>query len=701
MSRWTVRTRLLAMGIGGISITVVVLVAAAQVLLGSAMGVAEEEVDALVGEQLDAVALGVNDMVAAQADSVEQQVEASLNVLGELETAAGGYRIDEGEPVAWDAVDQFTGQRTRVELPRLSVDGRAYDGNADPDVAQPLVDDTVELVGGVATVFQRMGPDGDMLRVGTNVIGEDGQRAVGTYIPATMPDGEPNEVVDTVLRGETYLGNAFVVDDWYVTAYEPFEDDRGEIAGMRFVGVAQQNVETLRDAVADAAVGTSGGAFIVHASGDQAGRYVVPPDGAEAGDSAWELTDADGDAYVQELVAEATAATDGELARLDYRLGDAGDEARSARAMHFAPWDWVIVAEANDADFDSAREALASARQRTTTILAGIGLAAAVLLGGGLSLVVARSVGASLSRNAGRLTDSAERMAATSTQLSTTAEETSAQSGVVAAAGEQVAGNAQAVATAVEQLNASVGEIAQSAEEASRVAVAGVDQARQANETVDRLGTSSQEIGKVIEVIDAIAEQTNLLALNATIEAARAGEAGKGFAVVAGEVKQLAQQTAQATEDVGRRIRAIQDETGSAVEAISGVGETIDRISALQTTIASAVEEQTATTSEIARSVHESARGAADIAENVTSVAEAADQTRHGAAGAREVADELRRIADELERLIGATGAQPAPADAAGPAGAQPAPAAGRGPEGAEPRGGRDRRETVGTGQRP
>ncbi|MGV3709161.1 MAG: methyl-accepting chemotaxis protein, partial [Gemmatimonas sp.] len=172
------------------------------------------------------------------------------------------------------------------------------------------------------------------------------------------------------------------------------------------------------------------------------------------------------------------------------------------------------------------------------------------------------------------------------------------------------------------------------------------------NITVTRLGESSAQIGKVIKVITSIAQQTNLLALNATIEAARAGEAGKGFAVVANEVKELAKETARATEDISNKIQAIQSDTGGAVTAIAEIGSVINKISGIQSTIASAVEEQTATTNEMARNVSEAAKGSAEIARNITGVAKAASETSEGARDTLNAAAELARMASELQALV-------------------------------------------------
>ncbi len=259
---------------------------------------------------------------------------------------------------------------------------------------------------------------------------------------------------------------------------------------------------------------------------------------------------------------------------------------------------------------------------------------------------------ASIAENASALAGASEELSAVSTQMSSNADETSSQANVVSAASEQVSMNVQTVSTGVEELNAAIREIAKNASDAARVSQQAVAVAESTNVTISKLGDSSLEIGKVVKVITSIAEQTNLLALNATIEAARAGEAGKGFAVVANEVKELAKETAKATEDISQKIDAIQTDTQGAVEAIREISEVINQINDISNTIASAVEEQTATANEMGRNVGEAARGASEIAQNITSVAAAAESTTQGASNSQQAASELSRMAADLQELV-------------------------------------------------
>ncbi len=315
---------------------------------------------------------------------------------------------------------------------------------------------------------------------------------------------------------------------------------------------------------------------------------------------------------------------------------------------------WALVSEIDEA------EVFAPIRRLRAFAQGIFGVTALGVLG--VSAAIARRLTSEARRQAAlvsgivdnthALASSSEELTSVSQQMSAAAEETTAQANLVSAAAEQVSGNARIVSGSIDNLVTSIHEIAKNAQAAASTARQAVEMAGTTSATMNALGHSSTDIGKVVKVITSIAEQTNLLALNATIEAARAGEAGKGFAVVANEVKELARETAKATEEIGGKIEAMQSDTRRAVAAIGEIGAVIERIDDLQTKIAAAVEEQSVTTSEISRNIVEATTGSTEIAENIVQVAQAAQSTAEGASNTQLSSQELARMAQALQRLV-------------------------------------------------
>lgn len=342
-----------------VSITALSIVGVAlfqKAVLGRSLG---EEIERLAVDEAGQTAQDVFLMCEAMRESVEQTVGYSLKVADDVLRRSGAVSFSR-ETAAWTATNQFNNERRSIALPKMMVGNRWLGQNADPGVASPVVDEVKRLAGGTCTIFQRMNEDGDMLRVSTNVEKLDGTRAIGTYIPRANPDGKPNPVIDSVLRGQTFYGRAFVVNAWYVTAYQPiWNQSRSRVEGILYVGIKQENVESLRKGIMDIVVGKTGRVFVLGGTGDQKGRFLVAPQGEHL-----ELQKEKNQVHVQEIVEQALALETGgdaiPVATVSYTPADSAvADKRYAVFTYFKPWDWIIVADFPEADFMASRTLVA------------------------------------------------------------------------------------------------------------------------------------------------------------------------------------------------------------------------------------------------------------------------------------------------------------------------------------------------------
>ena len=683
--RKSLRAQLVAIGAGAVVITSAVITVIGVAQTSSLADRTGQDVEELNEASLHEVVTQAHTMVATQVATVTGRMASELNVASAVVGQFGGVTF--GEPVAWSAKNQTSGDVVDVELPALEVGGQPLGQNTSFDVETPVVDVITSMLGSAATVFQRMNDEGDMLRVATTVEAADGTRAIGTYIPAVGADGAPNAVITALLAGEPFYGTAQVVGQPYVTAYSPIVDASGEVVGAVFVGIPQTEVaEPLLVALSGVQVGQTGYLTVQ----DSAGEWVVPPPGVTG--SAADASDASGAPYAATVLEAGAALADGEQAEIDLELAQGPVGVQLTR---FEEWGWTLAAWGWDAELNAAPERLAegSATLGRTLVLVGVAVtllaaAAVVLLSGFIVKRVGRLtealrrvakrdlsvevhpegsgeigvMGVALVEAVEGMRGAVERMAAgaeavrrtavllegSSTTLGVAADDTSERAGAVSRSAGTVDTEVQAVSAAMTEMRTAIESVARDVTLASAQAAQAVTETREAADVVTRLGTSSSEIATVLKAVTSIAEQTNLLALNATIEAARAGEAGRGFAVVAGEVKALAQQTAAAIETIAPVLAAVSADAADVHGAVGRIAETIGRVDQHQSSMAAVVEQQAVTTSDVERNLLVAANGTTEIAGSVTDVADAAARAVEGSAEVRQAVTELGDVAGEL-----------------------------------------------------
>jgi len=730
MKNWKLKTKLTILGsiITGVPLLLIALVVFIQGVMVEQK--VNTQVTTTVGNDLNHTVINLSSMAQSLYNLSVQQNQNILNGAANLLNDKP-ITFSPMEKVSWQAVNQFTKEPIHIELPKFLFGGKWIGNTEDASTPVAIVDEVTQMFGAKCTIFQRMNEQGDMLRIATSVITKNGKRATDTYIPMNHPDGTQDPVLSKVLAGQEYTGRAFVVDQWYLTSYQPIKDNQGIIIGMLFVGNPEsKTLDYLRKTVIATKIGKTGYAYALHAKGADKGVYVVSKEGKRDGENILNITDSNGNPIIRNIVEQALQLKPGEIAEKNYPWQNPGDPKPEPKTVHFTyfePWDLVIAAGLPDTELYSANIQVKNLLQTMSfseiiITLISIALSAGIwfYFAGSISQPLSeavtivdkiakgdlrariqlnqkdeigqlaqavnhstehlQSIIQDLAINAQTLAAASEELNATAKSLAIGAQATSSQSQLVASAGEelsatvnemataadQVSHSTQTVASSVEEMSTSINEVAKNCSKGSQISEEAKKKVLATSKTMTQLGEQASAIGHVVDLIRKISDQTNLLALNATIEAASAGEAGKGFAVVAHEVKQLANQSANATEKIAATIEQIQTNTQTSVHSIADVTCVIEQVAEISTSIAESIEQQANTVREIAattanvstasntiaRNIQESAKGANEVSKNIQGVSQAAKQSENNTHECTSSANELAKMAERMKSIV-------------------------------------------------
>ncbi len=571
MTKMTLKRKIIGLAILAAVLPVVVMMILMASFEASITEMTSKELSGVARANMAQIARDVYALCETSNNLIQKKINNGLNVAGRILKQHKGVEAAK-ETVVWDAVNQVTRQTEKVELPRLMAGGVWLGQNRDLAIPTPIVDEVEKLVGVTCTIFQRMNDRGDMLRVATNVEDLEKKRAIGTYIPAALPDGTDNPVTAAVLKGQSYRGLAYVVNTWYLTAYEPITDKTGKIIGMLYVGEKLESVASLRKAIMEMKVGKAGYVGVIGGKGEHRGRYVISKDGARDGESIWDQKDMHGNNTVQTIITNALKQPQGEVFYHEYIWQNPGDpqpRKKVSSVIYFEPFDWVIVAGTYEDDFfgpiGHVQKMIQS--QFVKLVLAGLLIILASVL---LAVFLARRL-----TNPLELTTSLAQKIATGDIQKAREDLAGAQAARIIQSGDETGELLSAFQTMTGNLDSLIGQVHRSGIQVTTSATEIAASARELESTVAQQAASTTQVTATSREISATADDLAQtmdkvnVSLNDTIGMAESGR--KDLTQMEGAMRELV----KATSSISSKLSVINDRASK----ISHVVTTINKIS--------------------------------------------------------------------------------------------------------------------------
>ncbi len=489
-----------------------------------------------------------------------------------------------------------------------------------------------------------------MLRVCTNVQKLDGKRAIGTFIPAVNPNGSPNTVVSTVLKGNTFNGRAFVVNAWYMTAYEPIYDDLNNVVGILYVGIKQKTLEkSLVDEIVKIKVGQTGHVYVLNSKGE----YIVSKNNEQNGKNIRDSKDGAGNFFIQDIIEKAHGLDAGNTGSHKYFLNNNEQVPRTkiVKIKYFKDWDWIIGVEAYEEDFLVVRDKIIKLGRHSNyvfIIASAIILAAAILA----SFFFARRITKPIMLTTEGLYRGTDQTYLSSTQVSESSQSLAEGSSRQAASIEETSASMEEISSMTKQNSANAVQADNLMMDANKIINTATKSMEQVIASMDDISKASEKTSKIIKTIDEIAFQTNLLALNAAVEAARAGEAGAGFAVVADEVRNLAMRAADAAKNTAEMIEGTVKKVNDGSLLVSATNEAFSKVAESSAKVGQLVSEISEASKEQSNGIEQVTNAFEDMDRVVQQNATDTEESASAAEIMNTQTEELREYVGDLVLLI-------------------------------------------------